>query len=527
MYHRSRILLDPLMPRNDPTDTGGLFIGRRPGTAPRALPPPTRTRRTGRRRGPTRCSRPSCSCVETLVCLTLWGPQPIALAVGRLAGRLPRRTRSASGSLVAFVGHDRDADAHAGARVAARPALAASCAAPPGTTSARACWRASSRHGVVARARVRLLVPDHRGPGADAGADSEAPPRLLPAVRGAAAGGGRRASCASAATRSGRARSLFVPELDLGRTAWHEPPHAEAVNAATFALRRALNAYPDPAATAARAIAAQRHGVAARAGRGRPRRRRAAARALRAAARRRRARSSRGRAGARCRDLAQRGGRPAGRRSTPALDALAARARSRTTRAVALCEPQRPDGRAGRAADVRALCERVGERVWLLLDEALADFLEPARTPPRCVAELPSLLVVPLVLQGARDGGLPRRLRARPDRRAGRAADALVRRQRARAGRRAWAVELGDPVLARRRAAAARERERLARALHGTSLSFPPTAAPFVWLARRPTTARRSPSTSAPAGSSSRPGSAGATTRHVRVTLRDAAPPIA
>ena len=46
----------------------------------------------------------------------------------------------------------------------------------------------------------------------------------------------------------------------------------------------------------------------------------------------------------------------------------------------------------------------------------------------------------------------------------------------------AWALELGDPVLARRRAAAARERERLARALHGTSLSFPPTAAPFVWL---------------------------------------------
>ena len=24
----------PLVPRNDPTDTGGLFIGRRPGTAP-------------------------------------------------------------------------------------------------------------------------------------------------------------------------------------------------------------------------------------------------------------------------------------------------------------------------------------------------------------------------------------------------------------------------------------------------------------------------------------------------------------
>ncbi len=44
-----------------------------------------------------------------------------------------------------------------------------------------------------------------------------------------------------------RAREVvFVPELDLSRTAWHEPPHPEAVNAATFALRRRMNAYPDP-----------------------------------------------------------------------------------------------------------------------------------------------------------------------------------------------------------------------------------------------------------------------------------------
>ena len=37
-------------------------------------------------------------------------------------------------------------------------------------------------------------------------------------------------------------------------------------------------------------------------------------------------------------------------------------------------------------------------------------------------------------------------------------------------------------MLARRRASAARERARLAAALQGTSLSFPPTAAPFVCL---------------------------------------------
>ena len=32
-----------------------------------------------------------------------------------------------------------------------------------------------------------------------------------------------------------------VGELDLSRPDWHEPPDAEIVNAATFALRRALN----------------------------------------------------------------------------------------------------------------------------------------------------------------------------------------------------------------------------------------------------------------------------------------------
>src|SRR5918993_2157827 len=51
-----------------------------------------------------------------------------------------------------------------------------------------------------------------------------------------------------------------TPALDLASPAWHEPPHAEIVNAATFALRRAVNAYPD-ASSALEALAA-RHRVA-------------------------------------------------------------------------------------------------------------------------------------------------------------------------------------------------------------------------------------------------------------------------
>ena len=61
--------------------------------------------------------------------------------------------------------------------------------------------------------------------------------------------------------RKRRALSRVEP-LDLSGTAWHEAPHPEAINAATFALRRALNAYPDPSATSVREALAERHGVA-------------------------------------------------------------------------------------------------------------------------------------------------------------------------------------------------------------------------------------------------------------------------
>jgi hypothetical protein len=37
------------------------------------------------------------------------------------------------------------------------------------------------------------------------------------------------------------------PPLDLSGAAWLGPPHPEAINAATFALRRAVNHYADSA----------------------------------------------------------------------------------------------------------------------------------------------------------------------------------------------------------------------------------------------------------------------------------------
>ena len=65
------------MASNDPTDTGGLFIGRRPGTAPvRFRDDAVET--TPRRRRADRGLAVLLLAVETLLCLSLFGPQPLA-----------------------------------------------------------------------------------------------------------------------------------------------------------------------------------------------------------------------------------------------------------------------------------------------------------------------------------------------------------------------------------------------------------------------------------------------------------------
>jgi hypothetical protein len=65
------------MPSNDPTDTGGLFVGRRPGTAPlRYRAQPVRAG-AARRRFDSWLSGAILT-AETLLCLTVWGPQPVA-----------------------------------------------------------------------------------------------------------------------------------------------------------------------------------------------------------------------------------------------------------------------------------------------------------------------------------------------------------------------------------------------------------------------------------------------------------------
>ncbi len=89
------------MPRNDPTDTGGLFIGRRPGTRP--LKYRVDPERDVRRMRVDGLLANAVLLVEIVICLTLWGPQPVGwLWVGSQVDYL---TESVSlGIAVAFAG---------------------------------------------------------------------------------------------------------------------------------------------------------------------------------------------------------------------------------------------------------------------------------------------------------------------------------------------------------------------------------------------------------------------------------------
>jgi hypothetical protein len=61
--------------KNDPTNTGGLFIGRRPGTAPVRYRETPQTGGASRRRFDSVLAG-AILAVETVVLSTLWGPQP-------------------------------------------------------------------------------------------------------------------------------------------------------------------------------------------------------------------------------------------------------------------------------------------------------------------------------------------------------------------------------------------------------------------------------------------------------------------
>jgi histidinol-phosphate aminotransferase len=279
--------------------------------------------------------------------------------------------------------------------------------------------------------------------------------------------------------RRRRALSRIEP-LDLSGSGWHEPPHPDAVNAATFALRRALNAYPDPAAGPLRAALAERHGVALEqvvVGHGAGELLRSACSALLAGG---------GEA-----LVAWPGWQPlpglveaAGGRAVP-VPATPAEILARAgagSRAVLVTSPADPTGATLSRRAVRDLCARVPDGVTVVVDEALGEFAPEGKDAAPLVAELPNLLVVRSFSKAHAMAGL----------RAGAAfgAPELVARLAPSGGPSApaqaaatWAAsDAGIALAARRRTAAAALHERLARALAGSPLSAAPAALPFAWL---------------------------------------------
>ena len=310
-----------------------------------------------------------------------------------------------------------------------------------------------------------------------------------------------------------------VQPLDLTTPAWHEPPHAEAINAATYALRRAVNAYPDDSVL--RRALADRHAVEEEQvapGHGAGELLHAAFVAIAAG----------GRVA-----IAWPGWSPlpglvheAGAAPVPvpltdggAPDTEALAAIEPDTSAVVLCSPNDP---TGAVTPVRDLAQRLPEPVWLVLDAALAE-LGPDEDAADLLAARERVLIVRSFSKAHAMAGLRAGYALAND-------TGLLDRLSPAGGVSApaqaamlWAVREGEPVVARRRAAAARERERLAGALRDSPFSFAAGYGHLVWLS----------STEEDGASIARrlaaqrvyvtPGAQWGDEEHVRIALRDGA----
>lgn len=308
--------------------------------------------------------------------------------------------------------------------------------------------------------------------------------------------------------------------LDLRTSAWHEPPDAEAINAATYALRRAVNAYPDDSAL--REALAERHGVSTEhvaPGHG-------AGELLHAAF---------GAIGAGGRIAVawpgwsplpslvhEAGSAPVpvprtGDGGAPDVEALADVAPD--SGAVVLCSPNDP---TGATSDVRGLAGRLAEPVWLIVDAALAEFA-PDEDVAALLAARERVLVVRSYSKAHAMAGL----------RAGYALgndSGLLDRISPAGGVSApaqaamlWAAREGDALVRRRRATAARERARLADGLRDSPFSFAAGHGHLVWLASTDEDGAALARRLAAQRIYVTPGSLWGDEQHVRVALRDGA----
>jgi histidinol-phosphate aminotransferase len=277
-----------------------------------------------------------------------------------------------------------------------------------------------------------------------------------------------------------------IEPLDLSRTTWSEYPPSAVVNAITYAARRGLHRYLDPHAATLRAELAHHLGVEAEqvvVGGGIAQLMGAAAQAL----------------------LEPEDELVTPWPSYPLYPVIARRSRGHAvpvpgfgpeavlravndrTRLVALCNPNDPTGELVSAGDLAALLEALPERVVVLLDEALRDFVdaEPRDAALDLLAEHPRLLVFRTFskawgLAGLRcgyavggPGAEPLLAQLEPE---------LGLNELAQAGA-LEALRTASRIVAGRAAAVAGERARLAAAAREAGLDVAPSQANVLWLA--------------------------------------------
>lgn len=322
-----------------------------------------------------------------------------------------------------------------------------------------------------------------------------------------------------------RSRELeLAPVLDLSRAEWPEPPDPEIVNSATFALRRAINRYPDASGSPAREAIAGHHGIDA----GRIAAGHGAAQLIQAAVRRLAAGGSVAIPWPSWSALpglvARAGARPVLVPGGPDPERLAAAAGD--VRAVVLCSPNDPTGALVDAGSLRALADRLGPDVAILLDEALVEFAGSGASAVPLTAELPTLLVFrsfskAWALAGLRagyvvsgEGGAGFLGELGPG--LGVAAPSLAAMSAA--------LEPGGRALRRldrRLDAVAAERRRLERMVQDLPVRAEPTAAHLVWLSHDGLDGASLAHELAEQRILVAPGAEWGDERHVRIALRD------
>jgi histidinol-phosphate aminotransferase len=280
-----------------------------------------------------------------------------------------------------------------------------------------------------------------------------------------------------------------VPKIDLSNTEWPDFPHSEIMNAAIYAARGRVNSYPDRHATRIRRLLGERHGVEPEQvvlGNGAGELLQAAAQVLLAPG-----------------DelvtpwpsyplyplMAQR----AGARPVPVdlvagaadLDAVGAAVTDRT-RVVVLCNPNDPTGTYATAEEVAGLAASLPEHAHLLVDEAYVDFqdAEPPDSVLRLVDAFQRVVVFRTFskiygLSGLRAGYAVGSSAAASI--LGSIAPALGVNVLTQAGV-AYALEMGDREIGRRRDLVVQQRGRLLNELHDLPVDAPDSEANFVWL---------------------------------------------